>query len=249
MALGDHLRELRNRVVIAVVALVVAAVPGWMLYEPIINALVQPLKVRGGQPNFGTLMDPFVVQLQVAIFVAVLMSSPVWLWQIWAFVVPGLRKNEKRIAMLFIICSVPLFLTGCWLAYSTLGQAVQILLAFTPSEGSNIIDASFYLRFVMRFILAFGFAFLMPIVQVAFNLAGVLSARTMIRGWRWAVLILFVFAAAMTPTPDPYTMLGLALPMCALYFVACGVSALIDRARRRRRPEWVDVDDDVASPL
>lgn len=249
MTLGAHLRELRNRIVIAAVTLLVAAVPGWILYEPLIVALSAPMKNRGAELNFANLTDPFVVQLQVSLFVALIISSPVWLWQVWAFIVPGLRKNEKRVAVLFITCSVPLFLAGCWLAYLTLDQAVNVLLAFTPATGENIIDASFYLKFVMRFILSFGFAFLLPIVQVALNLVGVLSGRAMLRGWRWAVILVFIFAAAMTPTPDPYTMFGLALPMCGLYFGACLVSLLLDRLRARRRPEWAEVADDEASVL
>lgn len=249
MTLGSHLRELRNRVVVAAVALLVAAVPGWLLYEPLINALSRPMTDKGGHLNFANLTDPFVVQLQVALFVACMLSSPVWLWQIWAFIVPGLHKTEKRVAMLFILCSVPLFLAGCWLAFSTLDQAATVLLGFTPSTGDNIIDAAFYLKFVMRFILAFGFAFLLPVVQVALNLVGVLPARVMVKAWRWAVILIFIFAAVLTPTPDPYTMLGLALPMCGLYFIACGVAWMFDRVRAKRRPEWADVEDDAASPL
>ncbi|WP_082043944.1 twin-arginine translocase subunit TatC [Mobilicoccus massiliensis] len=250
MTLGAHLRELRNRLIIAGVALLVAAVPGWVFYKPLIAALSAPMMRRGGQLNFANLTDPFVVQLQVALFLALILSSPIWLWQVWAFIVPGLRKNEKRVAALFITCSVPLFLLGCWLAYNTLDAAVNILLGFTPSVGDNIIDASFYLKFVMRFILAFGFAFLLPILLVALNMVGVLPARTMLKGWRWAVLGIFVFAAVITPTPDPWTMAGLALPMCGLYFAACAVAAVLDRMRARRRPDWADdVADDEASPL
>lgn len=249
MTLGSHLRELRNRVVVAAIALVIAAIPGWMAYKPLIVLLSRPMTQRGAHLNYASLTDPFVVQLQVSLFVALILSSPVWLWQIWAFVVPGLRKNEKRVAMLFITCSVPLFLAGCWLAYNTLDQAVNVLLAFTPETADNIIDASFYLKFVMRFILSFGFAFLLPIVQVALNLVGVLSGRAMLKGWRWAVIIVFIFAAIMTPTPDPYTMFGLALPMCGLYFLACGVALLMDRVRARRRPEWAEAADDEASVL
>ncbi|MDO5627318.1 MAG: twin-arginine translocase subunit TatC [Mobilicoccus sp.] len=231
-------------------ALVVAAVPGWMLYKPLIDGLSAPVVGRGAQLNFATLTDPFILQLKMALFLAVLISSPVWLWQIWAFIVPGLRQREKRAAMLFISATVPLFLAGCWLAYNTLDQAVNILLAFTPESGDNIIDASVYLTFITRFILAFGFAFLLPVVLVSLNLVGVLSANMMIKGWRWAVLLMFIFAALMTPTPDPYTMFGLALPMCGLYFGACAIAWLIDRRRAKKRPDWADdLADDQASPL
>lgn len=249
MSLGSHLRELRNRIVIAVVALVLAAIPGWVMYDSLIAALAAPMKRRGADLNFANLTDPFVVHLQVALFVAVILSSPVWLWQIWAFIVPGLRKNEKRIAILFITCSVPLFLAGCWFAYLTLDAAVDVLLGFTPTVGDNIIDASFYLTFVTRFILAFGFSFLLPILLVALNMVGVLPARTMLNAWRWAVLLIFLFAAIITPTPDPWTMTGMAAPMIGLYFGACGVAAILDRIRAKRRPEWVATPDDQASPL
>ena len=249
MTLGAHLRELRNRIVVAVVALVLAAIPGWLVYDPLIAALAAPMKRRGAELNFANLTDPFVVHLQVALFVAVILSSPVWLWQIWAFVVPGLRTNERRVAILFITCSVPLFLTGCWFAYLTLDAAVNVLLGFTPTVGDNIIDASFYLTFVTRFILAFGFSFLLPILLVALNMVGVLPARTMLRAWRWAVLLIFLFAAIITPTPDPWTMSGMALPMIGLYFGACGVAAILDRIKARNRPDWVETPDDQASPL
>lgn len=249
MALGEHLRELRNRVLVAVIAMVIASVPGWLLYKPILDALAAPMLRQGAHLNYVNLTSPFILQLQVALFVAFIISSPIWLWQIWAFIVPGLRRNEKRAAILFIVTAVPLFLLGCWLAFNTLNQAVRILLAFTPEAGDNIIDAVDYLKFVMRFILAFGFAFLLPIVLVAFNIVGVLPARVMIRGWRWAVLLVFVFAALMTPTPDPYTMFGLALPMCGLYFAACGIAWVLDRIKEKKRPDWSELPDDQASPL
>ncbi|MCA0435510.1 MAG: twin-arginine translocase subunit TatC [Austwickia sp.] len=250
MALVEHLRELRNRFLIAAIAIIVAAIPGWNLYEPVINALVEPIQARGGQVNFQGLTDPFALQLQIGVIIGMFISSPIWLYQIWAFVVPGLTKKEKRTAAAFILTAVPLLLAGAYLAYLTLPKAVEILLSFTPARGSNIIAADLYLNFTSKFLLAFGLAFLLPIFLVAFNLIGILPAAAMRRAWRFAVIGIFIFAAVMTPTPDPVTMFTLALPMCALYFLAYGIAALNDRRRRRSRPDWADtVADDEASPL
>ncbi|MBW3085406.1 Sec-independent protein translocase protein TatCy [Austwickia sp. TVS 96-490-7B] len=250
MSLIEHLIELRNRVVVAAVAIAVGVIPGWMLYEPMFALLVRPLKDRGGHVNYAGLTDPFAVHLQMALSLAIILTAPVWVWQIWAFIVPGLTRREKRTAMAFIGVAVPLFLGGCALALWTLPMAVDVLVSFTPAAGDNIIGAPEYFTFLTRYILAFGFAFLMPVFLVALNVIGILPARVMLSGWRWAVIGNFVFAAMMTPTPDPWTMFILALPMCALFYGAYGVAWLLDRRRDRRRPSWTrDVPDDQASSL
>lgn len=250
MALVEHLRELRNRFLVAAVAIVIATVPGWQLYDSVMAALIGPIRGRGGQVNFQGLTDPFALHLQLAIYIALFISSPIWLYEVWAFIVPGLTGREKRTAAAFIATAVPLFLAGTYLAYLTLPKAVEILLDFTPTEGSNIIAADLYLNFTSRFLLAFGLAWLLPVFLVALNLIGVLAAAAMLRVWRLAVIGIFVFAAIMTPTPDPFTMFTLALPMVTLYFMAYGVAALNDRRRRRDRPDWASsIPDDLASPL
>lgn len=250
MSLADHLRELRRRILIAAVAILLATVPGWNLYGPTLDALIRPVTGHGGQVNMGELTEPFALQLQVSIFIALIISSPVWLYELWAFIVPGLTKREKRTALGFIATSAPLFVAGCYLAYLTLPKAVEILLGFTPGTAVNIIGAQKYITFATRFVLAFGFAFLLPVFMVALNLIGILSAKVMLKAWRWAVVGIFVFAAIMTPTPDPWTMFSLALPMIALYFAAAGVATLNDRIRARKRPAWADdLADDQASPL
>lgn len=249
MPLVEHLRELRNRFVTALVAVLIGAVPGWMWYETILDNLTAPLRVRNGDVNYANLTDPLAVQIQVSLFVAIILASPIWIYQIWAFIVPGLKKSEKWTALAFMFSAIPLFIAGCYLAYVTLPKAVVILLGFTPSQGVNIVPASDYLTFATRFIVAFGFAFLLPVFLVGLNMIGVLSAANMLRGWRFAVVGLFVFAALITPTPDPWTMFGLALPMCVLYFCAYGVAWLLDRRKARRRPDWSNLDDTEASPL
>jgi len=255
MSLGDHLRELRRRIVIAASAIVVGSVLGWFEYDSLFTQLMAPLRKleaeRGGlvNINFGGITQPFTVQLQVAMFVGVIVASPVWLFQVWGFIVPGLTKREKRTAMAFVGAAAPLFLTGCFLATRVVPRAVEILIGFTPQGAANLPDAALYLTFVTRFILAFGLAFLLPVFLVGLNVAHILPARVMLKGWRIAVLLIFVFAAAMTPTPDAWTMLVLAFPMVGLFYAAVGVSMVLDKRRARREPDWAKVPDDEASPL
>lgn len=257
MSLGDHLRELRKRVVLAALGIVVGGVLGWVQYNWLLDKLQQPLIAvrleRGAGSlvalNFGGVTEAFSIRLKVALFVGVIVSSPVWLYQLWAFIVPGLTRREKRTALAFIVAAVPLFLVGCGLADWALPKAVAILFGFTPSGAVNITNASDYLTFVTRFILAFGLAFLLPVLLVALNVAHVLPARVMLAGWRVAVMLIFVFAAMMTPTPDAWTMLALAAPMVGLYFAAVGIAMLLDRRRRRLQPDWVSTPDDQASAL
>ena len=255
MSLGDHLRELRRRVLVAAGAIAVGSVLGWVEYDWLFNRIMEPLrtvaKERHGlvNINFGGITQPFTVQLQVALFVGVIVASPVWLYQVWGFIVPGLTKREKRTAMAFIGAAVPLFLGGCLLATVTVPRVVGVLISFTPQGAANLPDAALYLTFVTRFILAFGLAFLLPVFLVGLNVAHVLPARIMLKGWRVAVLLIFVFAAMMTPTPDAWTMLALAFPMIALFYSAVGVATLLDRRRTRREPDWANVADDEATPL
>ena len=255
MSLGDHLRELRRRFLVAAAAIAVGSVLGWVEYDSLFNRIMAPLRKVAAERhglvniNFGGITQPFTVQLQVALFVGVIVASPVWLYQVWGFIVPGLTKREKRTTVGFIGAAVPLFLGGCFIATQVVPRAVEILLGFTPNGAANLPDAALYLTFVMRFILAFGVAFLLPVFLVGLNVAHILPARVMLKGWRIAVLLIFVFAAMMTPTPDAWTMLVLAFPMVGLFYAAVGVSMLLDKRRARREPDWAKVPDDEASPL
>src|SRR6478609_5603321 len=167
MSLADHLRELRRRLVIAGIAIALASVIGWLRYDWLLTQLTAPLDVVRHQRH-GSL-------------VGVIIASPVWLYELWAFIVPGLTRRERRTAAAFIAAAVPLFLGGCYLALWALPQAVEVLLGFTPSGAVNLTNASDYLSFVTRFILAFGLAFLLPVLLVALNAANVLPARVMLK--------------------------------------------------------------------
>lgn len=259
MPLADHFREFRRRLMVSVAAVVAGAIGGWYLFTPVYDHLVEPfynvalsrgVSLEMINLNFAGLTSAFSLRLSMSIFIGTIISSPVWLYQMWAFIVPGLTRKEKRYSLAFIAAIVPLFLAGCWFGYQNLPQVVRLLLGFTPEEAVNLPEAAMYFSFVMRFILVFGLAFLLPVVLVALNVIGILPARTLLGGWRPAVLSIFVFAAIATPTPEPFTMFLLALPLTGLFFLACATAWMLDRRRARSRPQWAsDVPDDQASTL
>lgn len=260
MSLGAHFREFRRRALVAALAVAAGAVYGWIKFQTVYDWMVQPLTdaaIRNGFPldtvkaNFANgVSDSFSIKLKIAIWLGFIIASPIWLWQIWGFLAPGLTSKEKRVGASFIFAAVPLFLAGCWVATRTIPNAVDFLIGQTPKGGTNFIAAQAYIGFVMKFILAFGLAFLLPVFLVGLNTIHVLPARVMIKGWRVATMLIFVFAAVMSPSPDAWSMLALAFPMVGLYFVAVGISAILDRRRKKADPkEWLDVPDSQPSAL
>jgi sec-independent protein translocase protein TatC len=256
MPLADHLRELRSRVVKAGLALLIGAAAGWFLFDPVLARLKEPLDdYAAAHPDrlidttYTGLTSAFSLHLSVAIFLGVIASSPIWLYQIWAFVVPGLTRKEKRLSITFIGVAVPLFLAGCYMALFSLGLVVGVLLDFGADGTANLQTLSDYFSFTTRFILAFGFAFLLPVFLVALNLIGILPAERLAKGWRVAVFAILVFSAMMMPTPDPFTMFLLAGPLIIFFFAALGICKLLDRRKEADRPEWLDQADDAASAL
>ena len=146
MSLGDHLRELRRRLVISLIAIIIGAAIGWWQYDWIFEKLVAPIKdvaaERGAQiatVNFTGMTDAFSILITVGLFVGVVLASPVWLYQIWGFIVPGLTSREKRTAVFFIGAAAPLFLAGCVLGYVTLPKAAHALLSFTPVDATRLL--------------------------------------------------------------------------------------------------------------
>jgi sec-independent protein translocase protein TatC len=258
MPLREHLRELRNRLLKAGLAIVAGAVAGWFLYPPVFDALMRPIyDIARAHPdrfvsvNFAQVASPFNLRLKLSFYIGFVVSSPIWLYQLWAFIVPGLTRREKRYSLGFVAVAVPLFLAGLGLAWLVLPNAVRFLTEFTPQGGSNVIVADDYLTFVLRIMLAFGLAFVTPLLLVALNMVGILPARALAKGWRVAVFLCFLFAAIASPTPDAGSMLALAFPMVALYMIAVGLAFLNDRrkARRAAAEGWGDLSDDEASPL
>ena len=258
MPLVEHLRELKRRLMVSAISIVAGAIVGWIYYDRVYRHLSQPFRDYKTQNpesivalNFANPTAAFSQQVSISLFVGPLMSSPIWIYQIWAFIMPGLTKREKKISLGFFAATVPLFAAGCWFAYVTLPKALLILYGFTPDEdtSSNIQQTSDYFTFVMRFIFAFGAAWLLPVVLVALSALGIVTGRQLLKGWRPAVLLIFIASAIITPTPDPVTMFLLAGPLVLLYFGAVGIAMLIGKKRQEARPAWLDTPDDQASVL
>jgi sec-independent protein translocase protein TatC len=262
MPLVEHLRELRNRLFISALAIAAGAAIAWWRYEDVIAWVNRPWEnfqatgaARGTDvPDLVItgIATPFTLQLQVSVVAGLILTSPLWLYQIWAFVTPGLKRRERWWTIVFLLFAVPLFFAGVLLAFLFLPRALEVLIGFTPGSFSNLITVSEYFTFVTRLLLVFGVAFLLPVFVVMLNIVGILTAGTLRSWWRGLTFGVFVFAALATPTGDPWTMLALATPMIGLLLIAFGICWLNDR-RRARRGEldaWDDdLDDDTASPL
>jgi sec-independent protein translocase protein TatC len=219
---------------------VVGTAIGWFLFEPVFKILQAPLlevtKARGIEAvvNFGTVVSAFDLRVQVSIFLGVIITSPFWLYNLWAFVSPGLKTRERRFTLGFLFSSVPLFLSGAYIAWSSLPSFVIVLIGFTPEGSSNVINASDYILFAIRIVLVFGFAFVMPVLLVLMNFANIVTGKAILKGWRVAVLVIALVSALATPTADPMSMFLLMGPLAALYFIAVGIAVLNDKRRARR---------------
>ncbi|WP_318245051.1 twin-arginine translocase subunit TatC [Brevibacterium gallinarum] len=249
MSLGGHLLELRNRVIICLIGLLLGGIVGWILYDPVLEILQTPIRQvaeqdgRDATLNFAGIASPFDLKIKVSLFLGIILTTPLWLYQLWAFIMPGLTKKEKLYALGFLAAAVPLFFIGAALAFFALPNAVRALMTFTPMGASNFVPAQDYFSFVMLIIVVFGIAFVLPVLMVGLNLVGILSADTIRRSWRWIVVLVFAFAAIATPSPDALSMFFLVVPMMLMFFLAWVICLLNDRKRKKRmiaEGTWVD---------
>jgi len=262
MPLMDHIRELRNRVVKIALALGAGMIVGFIFFTRIWHVIDRPLcaaTIRG-QTGCNTLgvnqlaldspLDPLYLHVKVALIAGVILSSPVWLYQLWAFVAPGLYAREKRWGYLFLATAVPLFLIGVTLAYWSLGRSMHYLLGLTPHGVANLIQVDQYMSFVMAMLLAFGLAFELPLLIVMLNLAGILTHERF-RKWRRVMIFgVFLIAGMANPSPDPITMLILGGACAALVEVAEFIVWSNDRRRARLHPDpYADLADDQLAPI
>jgi sec-independent protein translocase protein TatC len=249
MPLLEHLREFRKRVVRAASAISLAAIIGWFFYNEIITKLAEPVcdlaaAQRTNSNTCGSLyisgvLGPLNLQIKVALLTGVILSAPIWLYQLWAFIAPALHRKEKRNSIFFFVAATPFFAAGTYLGYSILPVAIKVLFGFTPESLTNLVKFDDYLDFVMRAILLFGIAFELPVFLVTFNLIGFLSGVAILRPWRIWVFCIVLFVAGFTPSADPLSMIALAVPLILLYLLS-GLFALWNDRRRAKKENYLD---------
>ena len=240
MSLGQHLLELRKRLFLAAAGILVGAIIGWLLSGFVWDALREPIYAiiaaqdRNAQLNYPDITSAFDLKLKISFYVGMIISSPIWLYQIFAFLVPGLTRKEKQYTFGFFFTAVPLFFAGCAAGWYVLPHVVELMTSFAPQEDAALIVAQSYLDFVLKLVFAIGIAFVLPVFVVLLNFAGVISAQSIIKSWRMAILIIILFTAIATPAADVVSMFLLAIPMVVLYFAAYGIAYLHDRRIAKR---------------
>jgi sec-independent protein translocase protein TatC len=253
MALADHLRELRARLLRVVLALVVGVAVALLFYDDLLAVVYDPYYVAVSRLDQGTetmatingVGGPLLLQLKLSGLAAVVATSPYWLYQIWAFILPGLHSHEKKWTRVFAAIAGPLFFVGVAVGYYVLPKGLEVLIGFTPAKLTNLVEFGEYFSFMTRMLLVFGVAFEIPLFVILLNLAGVVSGRTLGNYRPWIVVGTFVFAAVATPSTDPFSMLMLALPMTVLFMVSEIIARVVDRRRGRRSLDRLP-DDEVS---
>jgi sec-independent protein translocase protein TatC len=257
MALSDHLRELRARIIRSVLVIVIAFCVALFFYDRLLDLIMVPYndaRERLGasvqtQAVVNDVTGPLLLQLKLCGVVAVVAASPYWLYQIWAFILPGLHATERKWSRVFAAIAGPLFFAGVAVGYYTLPKAIQVLISFTPDNVTNLVEFGTFFSFITRMLLVFGIAFEIPLFVVMLNLAGIVSGKALGRHRPWIIILTFVFAAVATPSTDPFSMLMLAIPMLVLFLLAEVIARLADRARGRGRDSTEQWADDEVSPL
>ncbi len=260
MPLIEHIRELRSRILKALLGLGGGMIVGWFFFSPIWRFIEQPyckipIHNRVGCTGIehslivNGVFDPFLIRLKIACVVALLLSSPVWLYQLWAFIAPGLYSRERRWTYAFVGTAVPLFLAGGAFAYLAMSRGLHFLLGLTPNGVQPLITIDTYIGYAMAMLLIFGIAFELPLALVILNLAGVLTHERFRKWRRMMIFGVFAFAAVATPSPDPFTMLLLAIPSVVLVEVAEVAVWANDKRRANRPSPYDDLSPDEASPL
>jgi sec-independent protein translocase protein TatC len=254
MPLMDHLRELRNRVLKAVTALVLAMIVGLVpqVHDRVWSFVYHPFQAAhygGARLAVIGVLDPFTIWLQVAFWFGLIVSCPVWLYQLWAFIAPGLYRREKRWTYVFVGTAVPLFLGGATIAYIVMSRGLKYLLRLAPNGIEVIPTVSNYLSYFQAMLLGFGLAFELPLALVLANRVGILSHQRMAKWRRIMIFGVFVFSGIASPSPDPVTMLLLAIPCVVLIEVAELIIWMNDRRRARIPSPYAGVSDDEATPL
>ena len=240
MSLAQHLLELRKRLIIAVIALIVAMIVAFTITDLVIYLITAPVRDLAekypelAKLNYNRVTSAFDLRLRISFAIGLLVASPVWLWQLWAFILPGLTRKEIRYTAAFVCTAIPLFFSGCAVGFILIPHVVDVLASFTPDDGALFLTAIEYYDLVFKLLIVVGCAFVLPIFLVALNLVGVVSGRTILKGWRVAILVSAIFAGLTTPAADLVSMIVLAGILIVLFFAAAALSLLFDRRRSRR---------------
>ncbi|HWJ83553.1 MAG TPA: twin-arginine translocase subunit TatC [Nocardioides sp.] len=255
MALSDHLRELRARILKSGLILLIGFIAAAFFYEQLLDLVMGPYRqAQDALPNGQTeattngAAGGFILFFKLSGLAAVIGTAPLWLYQIWAFILPGLHASEKKWSRIFFAVAGPLFLLGIVLGYVTLPKGLEVLIGFTPEHVTNLVEFNDYLTFFSRTLLGFGIAFEIPVFVVLLNLAGIVSGRALGQQRPFIIVGVFVFAAVMTPSTDPFTMTFMAVPMVLLFGISEVIARINDR-RRGRDDLNAGLSPDEASPL
>jgi len=245
MTLFEHLRELRYRLIVSILAIIVGMVVAWFFRYDLLDILQRPYfqaiaALKAKHPDANTslvninLTSPLTLSLKVSALAGAIATAPFWLYQLWAFVVPGLLAKEKKWALIFIAAATPMFVGGVVVAYFVLPKAITVLLSFTQSGVTNLQDINAYLAFLLRLMLVFGIGFLIPLIVLMLNIVGVIKAKQMAKYRSLVIFATFVFGAVATPSTDPFSMLAVAAPMALLFLAAEVIAHILDRRKERQ---------------
>ncbi len=254
MALSDHFREFRARLMRCLLALAlafaVAIVFRHALYDAVYGPYQDAQKTLSPGESIATTSGAgagLLLWLTLCGFAAAIITAPYWLYQVWAFVLPGLYAQERKMTRIFTSVAGPLFITGVVLGYVTLPVALEVLIGFNPDGVTNLIDFNDYLQFFTRTLFVFGLAFNIPVFVVLLNFAGVIKGSTLKAYRPWIIIGTFIFAAVATPSADPFTMTLMAVPMVLLFFVSEAIARVNDRRRANRAPNAGLGPDDLSA--
>ncbi|KQP64884.1 MULTISPECIES: twin-arginine translocase subunit TatC [unclassified Nocardioides] len=241
MALSDHLRELRARILKVVLALLVTLIISLFFFDPLFAVVNDPYQqaqdALGADRTQATTSGAgggLLLYLKLCGLATLVLTSPVWLYQIWAFILPGLHPHERKWTRVFAAIAGPLFFAGIVLGYVTLPKGLEVLIGFTPDGLTNLVEFNEYLTFFSRTLLVFGIAFEIPLFVVMLNLAGVVKGKSLAAHRPWIIVGVFLFAAVATPSTDPFTMTFMAVPMVLLFFVSEVIARWNDKRRAAR---------------
>lgn len=241
MTLIEHLAELRTRIIRATLGVVLGFIVMIAFYDQVLDFMRGPYEALCKKKpeltcdlQFIGPLEGFGTRLNISTYGAIILALPIILWQIWRFVVPALHAKERKYAVPFILSSIVLFLMGGAVAYLTLTPALDFLISWAGSDVKANFRVSEYVKLFGLMIAAFGVTFEFPVLLVFLQLVGVLTPQTLIKQWRYAIVIIFIIAAVITPSGDPYSMMAMGLPMALFYFISVVIGLVAQRRKRAR---------------